>query len=301
MECRACDSHPTQSARNLVSHPLDRCVWSSLTTRHAAEAIGNPRALRYHPDYGPFAAAADSSAENLAALSALVRSRGPISTVEAEETETPPGTQVVKRAPCFQMIGEKIDLADGDLIPLNLCDTDAKDMLALATLTNPGPFAARTNRLGEFIGLRRAGHLVAMAGERMKPDAYTEISGVCSHPDYRGRGYAGELTRLAAKRIIMRGEIPFLHVFAANTSAIKLYEKLGFVLRRESNTDYLSALVVLLRRALPRRKRLCHGEHVRMKNPRSEQASGGDRAPHNPSEPLSGYWPPVQDRDKPCC
>src|SRR3981189_303262 len=60
MECRACDSHPTQSARNLVSHPLDRCVWSSLTTRHAAEAIGNPRALRYHPDYGPFAAAADS-------------------------------------------------------------------------------------------------------------------------------------------------------------------------------------------------------------------------------------------------
>jgi len=151
MECRACDSHPTQSARNLVGHPLDRCVWSSLTTRHAAEAIGKPPALRYHPDYGPFAAAADSSAENLAALSTLVRSRGPISTVEAEETETPPGTQVVKRAPCFQMIGEKIDLADGDLIPLNLCDTDAKDMLALATLTNPGPFAARTNRLGEFI------------------------------------------------------------------------------------------------------------------------------------------------------
>ena len=142
MECRACESHPTQSGRNLVSHPLDRCVWSSLTTRHAAEAIGKPPALRYHPDYGPFAAAADSSAENLAALSALVRSRGPISTVEAEETETPPGTQVVKRAPCFQMIGEKIDLADGDLIPLNLCDTDAKDMLALATLTNPGPFAA---------------------------------------------------------------------------------------------------------------------------------------------------------------
>ncbi len=202
---------------------------------------------------------------------------------------------------CFQMIGEKIDLADGDLIPLNLCDTDAKDMLALATLTNPGPFAARTNRLGEFIGLRRAGHLVAMAGERMKPDAYTEISGVCSHPDYRGRGYAGELTRLAAKRIIMRGEIPFLHVFAAKTSAIKLYEKLGFVLRREVILTTLAPLELLLRRALPRRKRLCHGEHVRMKNPRIEQASGGDRAPHNPSEPLSGYWPPVQDRDKPCC
>src|SRR5260370_33387419 len=101
---------------------------------------------------------------------------------------------------CFQMIGEKIDLADGDLIPLNLCDTDAKDMLALATLTNPGPFAARTNRLGEFIGLRRAGHLAAMAGEQMKPDAYTEISEGYPHPDYRARGDARKPTHPAPQR-----------------------------------------------------------------------------------------------------
>ena len=105
-------------------------------------------------------------------------------------------------------------------------------MLALARLTRPGPFSARTHRLGAFIGVKLDGRLVAMAGERMKPDGFTEVSGVCTHPDHRGRGYAGGLMRLVARRILERGETAFLHAYESNIGAIALYESLGFRRRR---------------------------------------------------------------------
>jgi predicted GNAT family acetyltransferase len=104
-------------------------------------------------------------------------------------------------------------------------------MVELAALTRPGPFLARTHTLGRFVGIRQSGRLVAMAGERFKLDGITEVSGVCTHPDWRGRGYAGLLSRIVATRIADRGEIPILHAFATNTAAIRLYGELGFVLR----------------------------------------------------------------------
>ena len=117
-----------------------------------------------------------------------------------------------------------------DIVPLS--EADAPDMLALATLTEPGPFRSRTHALGDFVGVKIDGRLVAMAGERMKPTGFTEVSGVCTHPDFRGRGYAGGLMRAVAERIIARGETPFLHVYPHNEGAIALYEALGFRLRR---------------------------------------------------------------------
>ncbi len=114
-----------------------------------------------------------------------------------------------------------------------LTEADAPAMLALATLTRPGPFFSRTHQLGDFVGVKVDGALVAMAGERMKPTGFTEVSGVCTHPEHRGRGYADGLSRLVAARILARGETAFLHAYPSNTAAITLYQTLGFTLRRE--------------------------------------------------------------------
>jgi hypothetical protein len=130
------------------------------------------------------------------------------------------------------MVAESI--VPGDPIDhLELGDADAPEMLALARLTDPGPFFERTHRLGGFVGLRHEGRLIAMAGERMKVPGFTEVSAVCTHPDHRGRGLAGALMRVVAQRILARGDTPFLHSYAANTGAVRLYETLGFRFRAE--------------------------------------------------------------------
>ncbi len=112
---------------------------------------------------------------------------------------------------------------------------DASDMLALALLTQPGPFEAETWRMGRFFGVRRAGRLAAMAGQRMHPPGFVELSGVCTHPDFRGEGLATRLTNHVTRAILDTGETPFLHAWADNTGAIALYEKLGYRLRCEMN------------------------------------------------------------------
>ena len=114
-----------------------------------------------------------------------------------------------------------------------LGDADAGEMLALATLTRPGPFRTRTHTLGRFLGIRDGSRLVAMAGERLKLDGFAEISAVCTHPDYRSRGYGAALMRAIGQRMLSEGDTPFLHTYAANTGAIALYRKLGFEVREQ--------------------------------------------------------------------
>jgi predicted GNAT family acetyltransferase len=115
---------------------------------------------------------------------------------------------------------------------IRLTEADAADMLDLATLTQPGPFTLNALRLGEFWGIREEGRLVAMAGERMGQPGYGEISGVCCHPDARGKGFARLLSLVVAGRISARGEQPYLHAYAGNLPAIRLYESIDFRLRR---------------------------------------------------------------------
>jgi ribosomal protein S18 acetylase RimI-like enzyme len=222
------------------AHPLDRPIWSALTTRQAAVALGDTRALRYAPAINMLGAAADGSAESLAALAALVPMGGAVGTVEAEELPVPPGAVARKRAMLAQMLLDRIEEgAHPDFVPLG--DDDAAEMLALATLTEPGPFYPRTHTLGDFVGVRLDGRLVAMAGERMKAPGFTEVSAVCTHPDFRGRGFAGGLMRVVSARILARGETPFLHSYATNAGAIALYEALGFRIRREVVFTILAA------------------------------------------------------------
>ncbi|MDF2368478.1 GNAT family N-acetyltransferase, partial [Sneathiella sp.] len=116
---------------------------------------------------------------------------------------------------------------------------DAEDMFALATLTKPGPYLKDTRLLGTFFGVKEDGKLIAMAGERFKHPGYSEISGVCTHPDHLGRGLAHALCVHVAEQILARGETPYLQVFATNTRAIRVYEDLGFATRTKVNAVML--------------------------------------------------------------
>jgi predicted GNAT family acetyltransferase len=209
-------------------HPLDRPVWTALSTRQREFAIGDERALRFDPAIGLFAAAAEGEAERLAAL---VSEGEVIGLVETELPPLPATLRVVRRAACVQMVAERPAPPPAGFAFDELGDSDATAMLKLATLTEPGPFFARTHQLGDFIGIRHDGQLVAMAGERMKAPGFTEVSGVCTRPGFRGRGYAAGLLAVVATRIAARGETPFLHAYADHAATIALYERLGFRVR----------------------------------------------------------------------
>jgi predicted GNAT family acetyltransferase len=222
-------------------HKLDRPIWSALTTRQADIAEQAGAAVRLRPEIGVFAAAPDASAESRFALTQLRCGSEGLWFLEVDEVASPPGLIVHHTAPCVQMIADRIEAGEPPFAVESLGEADATEMFALARLTEPGPFFKHTNRMGDFIGVKQAGKLVAMAGERLRPEGYTEVSGVCTHPDFRGKGYAGGLMRIVASRIIARGETPFLHSYANNSGAIALYEALGFRLRSAITLTVLSA------------------------------------------------------------
>jgi predicted GNAT family acetyltransferase len=218
-----------------MSHPLDRVIWNAFTTRQAHVALRDGDVLRVHPDFGLFAATADHAPESLAALGRLVHAHpGEVGVVERFDLPPIPGTQVTNRAVLNQMVARTLAQpkpVEFEIQPLG--DADSPQMVALATLTAPGPFFSRTHELGDFVGVKIDGELVAMAGERLRPEGFTEVSGVCAHPDHRGKGYAARLMLHVAGKIVERGETPFLHSFADNSGAIALYEALGFRFRCE--------------------------------------------------------------------
>ena len=205
-------------------------------------SLGDGSARRFAPDIGPLAAARDGSAESLAALEALVPGDGALILLEGEDAAIVPATGVSRTARGVQMVARDLKAVRSAAAIEPLSDADAAEMLALARLTEPGPFAARTHTLGQFLGVRDGGRLVAMAGERMKPEGFAEVSGVCVHPDNRGRGYAAALSALVAAQIEARGETPFLHAYADNAGAIRLYESLGFVVRCSMTVAVLERL-----------------------------------------------------------
>ena len=227
------------SVHGSSDHPLDYPIWTALTTTQQRLAEGDGRARRYPTEMTPFADMPDLSAENFAALRAMMSSKD-IAVLFTPDAVTPPaGFDVALAETGEQMIGTPVEVpANGvDIVTLGVDDVPA--MIELTSLTKPGPFSARTHELGTFLGIRAEGQLVAMAGERMKPAHYTEMTAVCVHPSHRGRGYGQILLSAISREIVSRGELPFLHVFSSNHSAIALYRRQGMEIRRRFHVTVL--------------------------------------------------------------
>ena len=212
----------------------ERPVWAGLTGLHEDLGEGGALARRYQPDINVFASARDDSAEALAALGDLFAPGETGYILQIPTVRLPDSLVARQRATGVQMrfSGGTIERPDaGDIVRLD--DADAAEMLALAELTRPGPFLPRTYRMGEFWGVRLDGRLAAMAGERMCFEGHREVSGVCAHPDFRGRGLARCLSAHVIANMLDRGETPFLHAWVDNRPAIALYESLGFAIAAE--------------------------------------------------------------------
>ena len=215
-----------------VSHPLDRPVWNALTGRQARLAIASGKAVRIDPAYGPFAAAQDMGEEAQAALLATLRDpEDRIAVIEREPWPAPAGTRLANEGELVQMVFEGVvpDAYDPRIVLLG--EGDAGEMAALAGGTEPGPWSSATHRYGDYYGIRIGGRLAAMAGERMLLPGLAEVSGVCAWPEFRGQGLATLLMHRVMRGFAQRGDRPFLHCYAWNTGAIRLYEALGFRLR----------------------------------------------------------------------
>ncbi|MEC3949008.1 GNAT family N-acetyltransferase [Sphingobium sp. HWE2-09] len=223
-------------------YPLDHPIWHSLTHGWSHLAQGDGGALRIDPRYGPFGATADGSGGQRQKFAALVPPGDELWLLGPDALSPPPGLSVARTAMLAQMVAAVLTpatIAPPDWVVLD--EVDHGDMLELALLTQPGPFRSHTARLGRFIGVRDGGRLVAMAGERMRLPGFTEVSGVCTHPDWRGRGLAGALMRIVAQAILDRGDVPFLHAYAAHERTIALYRTLGFEVRADVPMMVVSA------------------------------------------------------------
>ncbi len=223
---------------------LDNPAYAALSGAHARFAQVRGRVRRYAADVAPFLALPSSpSAQDWQDAASLVVP-GTYVAVGYSAAELPDGWQAVRAFDVVQMVGDRVTGCEcPEAIPLGAADVP--EMLELVAQTEPGPFLTRTVELGDYLGIRREGALVAMAGERLRPDGWTEISAVCTRPDHRGQGLATRLVRALVAGIERRSDRAFLHVLATNTTAIRLYEELGFRVRQTAT------LTVVTREQLP--------------------------------------------------
>jgi ribosomal protein S18 acetylase RimI-like enzyme len=211
-----------------MSEPLDNPVWHALTGPHAGFALGRGAARHYPRDIAPFSAIAEPTASAYGDLAADLPPGLEARLFRPTDEATPPGWETISARPIVQMAADGTmpePAATDSIVPLG--EADAEEMLALAEAARPGPFGRRTVLLGHYVGVRRDGRLVAMAGERFQLPGHVELSAICVHPDCRGMGFGSGLTRHLAHRARAHGEVPFLHVFPENP-AMRVYARLGF-------------------------------------------------------------------------
>ncbi|QHY99623.1 Mycothiol acetyltransferase [Streptomyces sp. S4.7] len=212
-------------------HPLDNPVLAALTGPHAHFAERRGRVLGYRPEVSTWLALPEEPDAHDWADAAPLVGAGGTATLAGTRVVPPDGWEITFEVDGVQLVDESVDAVHYEEAVV-LGGADVPEMLDLVERTRPGPFRPRTIELGTYLGVRRDGELVAMAGERMHPPGWTEISAVCTAPEYRGQGLGGRLILAVAAGIKERGEVPFIQAAGDNENAVRLYEALGFRLRR---------------------------------------------------------------------
>ena len=217
---------------------LDNPVWEALVGRQQALGTATPLAALFRPDVSPFGGFPTAPTEaHWRAMAGLVGGGGTMA-VTGETGDPPSGWRSLRELPGVQMVCERLSSpfpAPGGPptdVPVPLGEDDVPDMLGLVAAARPGPFLQRTVEFGGYVGIRREGRLVAMAGERLQPPGYIEVSAVATDPASRGQGLAELVVRAVTSSVMDRGAVPFLHASSDNAAAVRLYERLGFTLRR---------------------------------------------------------------------
>jgi ribosomal protein S18 acetylase RimI-like enzyme len=210
---------------------LNNPIWYALSTDQSHLAQSNHLAKRFPRDVAPFGAMKAQSPAEYKALAQILS--GDIAALFLDAKPVLPADWSMRiSGDLYQMTFEAPPPAYGNQSFRKLTQADVPEMLALTKLTEPGPFLPRTIELGAYYGIHDSGSLVAMAGERLRLTGFTEVSAVCTHPHFRGRGYGSALMSVVISEIMNRDETPFLHVKTDNP-ALALYKKLGFQIRAQ--------------------------------------------------------------------
>jgi len=215
-----------------MEHVLDNPAWNALISGNKHLSFGNDEVKYFEKEVSPFAAFNENVQHSFHRLHQQLPHSGPVLFVTPVEVEIPEVWKILRVISGFQMVydgGKELAPTSMELVPLT--DKHIPEMLALTKLTNPGPFAARTIEFGHYYGIFDEDKLVAMAGQRLHPFNYAEVSAVCTHPEHTGKGYARQLLLAQLNRMAAAATIPFLHVRNDNERAIKVYHDLGFYTR----------------------------------------------------------------------
>ena len=229
-----------------MSHVLDNMIWNAITTGNKDIALVDGDIGCYRPDIAPFAGMSEFTDKNFQKLYEFIPANGKVAISSLHKIEHQKDKwKLLQPMDVTQMIYEYPVQSfktqnSGLIVPLT--DEHVPQMLELTSLTKPGPFLQRTIEFGNYFGIFINGRLAAMTGQRMHPSPYLEVSAVCTHPDFRGKGYAKSLMLHVMKMILDNSLIPFLHVLTSNTSAIALYESIGYRTRKELFVDMLQRL-----------------------------------------------------------
>lgn len=213
-------------------HPLDNPFWSSLATLHRGIALGEDGVLRYPADVAPFLGLAEADIDAAGAFAALVPEGDTALLLGVAPAKVPAGWRLrpLEELAQMQCTTELPVPAGPEVVPLG--EAQRGDVLELTALVYPHYFRPRTTALGRYFGIYLDGRLAAMIGERLGAPGLREMSAICTHPDFLGRGYARRLTAMLTNDTLARGDLPFLHVSQANARAVALYERMGYRLRR---------------------------------------------------------------------